>query len=162
LIVKFTLDTQLKIVITRVEQQAQEPRNDFSKELQATQDETRNLCENFHKEIQAARQDIVQTIQHDWEATARDLEARLAAVDARTRRTSNGNLRSNASQVKQQKFDGTTPWSALHREFEAAADNNGWTPTEKAAHLLNALQGRAVDILHSVPTEALTNTSSRL
>jgi ribosome-binding protein aMBF1 (putative translation factor) len=55
-IVKFTLDTQLKIVITRVEQQAQEPRNDFSKELQATRDETRNLCENFHKEIQAARQ----------------------------------------------------------------------------------------------------------
>jgi hypothetical protein len=50
--------------------------------------------------------------------------------------------------------DGTTPWSGFYRNFDAAANNNGCTPGEKAAHLLNALQGRAVDILHSVPTEA--------
>jgi hypothetical protein len=29
------------------------------------------------------------------------------------------------------KFDGTTPWPAFHRQFEAAADNNGWTSGEK-------------------------------
>jgi hypothetical protein len=45
------------------------------------------------------------------------------------------------------KFDGTTLWLAFHRQFEAAADNSGWTSGEKAAHLLHALQGRAVDIL---------------
>jgi hypothetical protein len=52
------------------------------------------------------------------------------------------------------KFDWTTPWSAFHRQFEAAADNNGWTPSAKADHLLNVLQGWAVDILQSVLDEA--------
>jgi hypothetical protein len=46
------------------------------------------------------------------------------------------------------------PGSTFHRQFETAAHNNCWKSGEKAAHLLNALQGRAMDILHSVPTEA--------
>jgi polyhydroxyalkanoate synthesis regulator phasin len=142
-----TLDTQLKSVTTRVEQQAQELRDDFSKEIQVTRDETRNLHEDFRKEIQATRQDIIDTSQRDWEATARDLESRVPEVDTRTRRTVNGNIWTNAGQVIPPKFDGTTPWSAILLQFETAADNNGWTPGEKAAHLLNALQGRAVDIL---------------
>jgi polyhydroxyalkanoate synthesis regulator phasin len=127
-----TLDTQLKIVTTRVEKQAQELRDDFNKELQVTREESRNIRDDFHKEIQSAWQDIIQTTQRDWEATARDLEARLAAVDARMRSTGNGNLGTNAGQVMPPKFDGTTtPWATFHRQFEAAADNNGWTPSEK-------------------------------
>jgi hypothetical protein len=42
----------------------------------------------------------------------------------------------------------------FHRQFEAAAVHNDWTPREKAAHLLSVLQGQAADILHSVPAEA--------
>jgi F0F1-type ATP synthase membrane subunit b/b' len=76
-----TLNTQLKSVMTQAEQQAQELRNDFKKELQAT------------------RQDIIETTQHDLDATARDLECRLAAMDARTRRTGNVNVGTNAGQV---------------------------------------------------------------
>jgi hypothetical protein len=94
-----TLDAQLKSVTTRVEQQAQELRDDFKKELLVTGGETRNLREDFHKETQATRQDIIQTTQCDWEATTRDLETRLAAVEARTRHTGNGNVGTNAGQV---------------------------------------------------------------
>jgi hypothetical protein len=78
----------VKSVTSRVEQQAQELREetqlreDFNKELQVTRDETRNLREYFNKELQATQQDITQTTQRDWKATTRDLEARLAAVDA--------------------------------------------------------------------------------
>jgi hypothetical protein len=75
-------------------------------------------------------------------------------MDARTRRNGNGYVGTNTGQVMPPKFDGTTPCLAFHRQFEAAADDHGGTPSEKAAHLLNVLQGRAVDILHSVPTEA--------
>jgi hypothetical protein len=92
-----TLDTQLKSVTTRVEQQAQELRDDFNKETRATQ---------------------------------RYFETRLAAMDARKRRTGNGNVGINAGQVMPPKFGGTTPWSAFHRHCEATADNNGWTPGE--------------------------------
>jgi hypothetical protein len=59
--------------MTQVEQQAQELREDF-------------------KEIQATRQDIIQPARRDWEATTRDLESRLAAVNVRTRHTGKGNL----------------------------------------------------------------------
>jgi len=42
----------------------------------------------------------------------------------------------------------------FHRQFEAAAVQNNWTSNEKAAHLSSVLQGKAADILHTVPAEA--------
>jgi hypothetical protein len=66
--------------MTRVVQQAQE-----------LSEETQHLCEDFSKELQATWQDIIETTQRGWEATRWDLETQLAAVDARTRRASNGN-----------------------------------------------------------------------
>jgi hypothetical protein len=42
----------------------------------------------------------------------------------------------------------------FHCQFEVTAIHNYWTPKEKAAHLLSVLQGKAADILHSVPAKA--------
>jgi len=42
----------------------------------------------------------------------------------------------------------------FHRQFEAAAAQNNWTQSERAAHLLSVLHGKAADILHTVPAEA--------
>ncbi|KAJ4446044.1 hypothetical protein ANN_12730 [Periplaneta americana] len=55
--------------------------------------------------------------------------------------------------VKTPKFDGTTSWAIFHRQFEATAAHNGWTPAEKTTQLLTALQGQASEILHSVPED---------
>jgi hypothetical protein len=123
-----TVDTQLKNVTSMVEQQ------------------TRNLCEDLSKTIKATRQDL--------KATKRGLETQLAALEVRTRRAGGGNAGANADKVKPPKFDGSTSWAVFHRQFEAAAIHNDWTPREKAAHLLSVLQGQAADILHSVPSEA--------
>jgi hypothetical protein len=87
------------------------------------------------------------------EATQQDFETHLAALEARTRRAGAGNAGANAK-VKPPKFNGSTSWVVFHRQFEAAAIHNDWTPREKAAHLLSVLQGRAADVLHSVPAEA--------
>jgi signal transduction histidine kinase len=99
-------------VTTRVEQQAQELQDDFNKEIQVTRDETQKLREDFH-----TLRDIIEITQRDWEATSQELESRLAAMDARMRRNGNGNLGTNVGQVMPPKFNGTTPWSAFHRQF---------------------------------------------
>jgi polyhydroxyalkanoate synthesis regulator phasin len=44
--------------MTQVEQKAQELRDAFNMKPQVTRDETRNLREDFNKEIQATRRDI--------------------------------------------------------------------------------------------------------
>jgi hypothetical protein len=56
--------------------------------------------------------------------------------------------------VKPPKFDGSKSWAVFHRQFEAAAIHNDWTPRDNAAYLLSVLQGQAADILHSAPAEA--------
>jgi hypothetical protein len=61
------------------------------------------------------------------------------------------NAGANTDKVKPPKFDGSTSWVMFHRQFEAAAIHDDWTPREKAAHLLSILQGQAADVLHSVP-----------
>ena len=42
----------------------------------------------------------------------------------------------------------------FHRQFETAAFQNNWTSNEKAAHFVSVIQGKAADILHTVPAEA--------
>jgi hypothetical protein len=122
-----TADTQLKNVTSMFEQQ------------------THNLHEDLSRNIKATRQDL--------EATQRDIETQMAALDARTRRADGGNEGANADKVKPPKFDGSTSWAVFHRQFEAAAIHNDWAPRE-ASHLLSVLQGQAADVLHSVPAEA--------
>jgi hypothetical protein len=57
--------------------------------------------------------------------------------------------------VKPLKFSGVKSWAVFHGQFEAVVVQNNWTPNETAAHLLSVLQGTAVDILHTAPTEAM-------
>jgi hypothetical protein len=121
------VDTQLKNVSSKVEQQ------------------TRNLREDLSRNIEATRQDVEAT-RRELEATQRDLETQLAALEARTRRAGGGSAGANADKVKPPTFDGSTSWVVFHRQFEAAAIHNDWTPREKAAHL-SVLQGQAADLL---------------
>ena len=76
-------------------------------------------------------------------------------MEAQTRRAGGGSPGANTATVKPLKFNGATSWAAFHGQFEAAAVQNNWTPNEKSAHLLSVLQGKASDILHTMPTEAM-------
>jgi hypothetical protein len=87
------------------------------------------------------------------EATRRELEAQLAAVETRTRRSGGSGTGANTSILKPPKFDSATSW-AVFRQFEAAAVQNNWSPNQRVSHLLSVLQGQVADILHTVPAEA--------
>jgi hypothetical protein len=115
--------------------------------------QTRNQREDLSRNTKATREDVEAT-RRDLEATQRDLETHLVALEARTRRAGGRSAGVNADKVKPPKFDGSTSWVVFHRQFEAAAIHNDWTPREKAAHFLSVLQGQAADVLHSVPVEA--------
>ena len=54
-------------------------------------------------------------LREDIEATWRELEARLAAVDAQAVRTGSGGPGASSSIVKPPKFDGATSWAVFHR-----------------------------------------------
>jgi hypothetical protein len=132
--------------------------SDFQERIRAGQAEfeeraTRNLRVDLSRDIEATGQDVEAT-RRDLEATQRDLETHLAALEARTRRAGGSSAGVNADKVKPPEFDGSTSWVVFHRQFDAAAAHNDWTPGEKAAHLLSVLQGQAADVLHSVPSEA--------
>jgi len=116
--------------------------------------EMEGRLEGQQKEVTAIVEQQIQHLREDIEATRRELESRLAAVDASAVCTGSGGPRASSSTVKPPRFDGTTSWAVFHRQFEAAAVQNNWTQSERAAHLLSVLHGKAADILHTVPADA--------
>jgi len=83
-----------------------------------------------------------------------EFEAQLAAVEARSSRAGGVGPGAGTTTTKPPKFDGATSWALFHRQFEAAAVQNNWRPSENAAHLLSVLHGKAADILRTLPAEA--------
>ena len=90
------------------------------------------------------------------ESTRRELEAQLAAVHAQSRRAGVGGLGLNPLQYNHQNLTVQNPGQFFtnNQQFEAAAIQNNCTPNEEAVHLLNELQSKAADILHTVTAEA--------
>lgn len=54
-------------------------------------------------------------------------------------------------------FDGKTPWCTYQKQFEAAANANGWDEGEKATALIVALRGEALNILQVIPASQQGN-----
>ena len=100
--------------------------------------------EGQEKEVIAIAEQQTRHLREDIEATRRELEARLAAVDAQAFRTGSGGPGASYSTVKPPKFDGATSWAVFHRQFEAAAVQN-----KLGAERESVLHGKAADILHS-------------
>ncbi|KAJ8944788.1 hypothetical protein NQ318_003656 [Aromia moschata] len=61
--------------------------------------------------------------------------------------------RSVHKMLKPPTYDGQSSWSMYRRQFEAAAEANGWTPQEMATSLVISLRGQALEILQSIPEE---------
>jgi hypothetical protein len=79
----------------------------------------------------------------------------LAAVEGRSQCARGVRPGAQSTTLKPPKFDGVTSWAVFHRTFDAAAIQNSWKESEKAAHFLSALVGNAADILHTITSEAL-------
>jgi hypothetical protein len=106
------------------------------------------------KEVICIVEQYTRQLRKDLEATRRELEDQLAAVDVRSRQAGSGGTGVHSSTIKPPKFDGVTSWAVFHRQFEAAAIQNSWAANGKADHLLSVLQRKAADILHKVAAEA--------
>jgi hypothetical protein len=117
------------------------------------QAEMEGRLERQQKEVASLVEQQAWHLREDIEATRSELEARLAAVDVRSSCASGGSPGAKSNTEKPPKFDGATSCAVFHRQFEAAALQNNWTSKERAAHLLSVLQGKAADILHTVPAE---------
>jgi len=88
------------------------------------------------------------------EATRRELEAHLIAVEAGNRRAGGDGPRANITTVKLPKFSGATSWAVFRRKFETAEVQNNSKPNEKCTDPFSVLQGQAADILHTVLAKA--------
>ena len=134
--------------------------NDLRSEVSALESKINEgqaeLEERFErqKEVTSIMEQQTWHLQEGIEATRRELEAQLAVADVRSRRAGGSGPGAPSTTVKPQKFDSATSWAVFHRQFEAVAVQNNWMSNEKAAYLLSVLQGKAVDILHTVPADA--------
>ncbi|XP_018576721.1 golgin subfamily A member 6-like protein 22 [Anoplophora glabripennis] len=57
------------------------------------------------------------------------------------------------SPIKPPTYDGTTSWTMYRRQFDAAADANGWDNQEKATALVISLRGAALELLQTMPLD---------
>jgi hypothetical protein len=56
--------------------------------------------------------------------------------------------------MKSPRLDESMSWTLLHLHFKATVEHNNWVDYKKTTHLLPILQGQAIQVLHSVSTEA--------
>jgi gas vesicle protein len=151
----------VKTDISAVTAGQEELKNDMKSEINAVKNELRQEISAFQERIRAGQvefeervtRNLREDLSRNIEATRQDFETQLAALEARTRHAGGGSAGANAGKVKPPKFDGSTSWVVFHRQFDAAAIHNVWTPREKAANILSVLQHQAADVLHSVSAE---------
>jgi hypothetical protein len=86
------------------------------------------------------------------ETNNREFQAQVEEVKAIAER--GRGIRSGASAAQPPTFDGTASWAVFRRQFETAAEHNCWTHQEKSTYLITALQDRAANVLHGIPTSA--------
>jgi peptidoglycan hydrolase CwlO-like protein len=86
-------------------------------DLYAGQAELEERLDKQQKDINSVIEQNIRDLRDGIEATRRDLEAKLAAAETRTRRAGGSGPGASTSTVKPPKYDGTTFWAVFHREF---------------------------------------------
>jgi hypothetical protein len=104
----------------------------------------------LHEELGLKLQVEAQTTKALTEANRREFQSQLEEIEAMVERGS----RPAAIAAQPPTFDGTTSWAVFWRQFETVAEHNCWTQQGKYTYLITALQGRAADVLHGIPTSA--------
>jgi hypothetical protein len=112
-----------------------------------------DIRKGLHEEFGLIFQVEAQTTKALIEANQREFQSQLEEIEGRAERGS----RPAAITVQPPTFDGTTSWAVFRRQFETVAEHNCWTQQGKYTYLITALQGRAADVLHGIPTSATYN-----
>jgi hypothetical protein len=113
---------------------------------------TRSLHEEFDCEIQRIRIDI-RAVKPLVERTRRGLETQLSEVETQVGHEGGVNIVTDADWAKPLRIDSSISWIVLRYQFEAVAGRRNWASREKGTYVLAVLQGKAADVLQSVPTE---------
>jgi hypothetical protein len=86
------------------------------------------------------------------EATKREFQARLEAIEARTEHGRGPGV--CAYTVQPTTFDGATSWAVFRLQFETVAERTHWSHLDKSMYLNTALKWRTADVLQGIPTNA--------
>jgi hypothetical protein len=148
------LKNDIENCISAVKGEISAVKTEFRQEISVFQERIRNIEAGQAEFEERVTRNLREDLSRNIEATRQDFETQLPDLEARTRRAGGSSAGANADKVKPPKFDGSTSWAVFHRQIDAAAAHNDWTPREKAAHLLSVLQGQVADVLHSVPAGA--------
>ncbi|XP_044745097.1 golgin subfamily A member 6-like protein 7 [Coccinella septempunctata] len=122
---------------------------------------TEGIIVCLKEEISAVPEDVKEEIDIVWKtvkgmegkitqevsAVRKELEEKIASLKIQKQR--NRVVTSN-NYLKPPIYDGQSPWSLYHKQFEAVAAANGWSDQEKATALIVALRGPALAILQTI------------
>ncbi|KAJ8952772.1 hypothetical protein NQ318_008089, partial [Aromia moschata] len=133
--------------VNRIEKEFQENREEIERRLERLEDTKRQVQKEILEKIEG--------LEHQLHRTS--------ITDSGDCSTSPGTPLQNSTlmhaersvhkMLKPPTYDGQSSWSMYRRQFEAAAEANGWTPQEMATSLVISLRGQALEILQSIPEE---------
>jgi hypothetical protein len=109
-----------------------------------------DIRKGVHEELSLMFQVEAQTTKALIDANRREFQSQLEEIEAKAERGS----KPAAIAAQPPRFVGTTSWAVFRRQFETVAEHNCWTQQGKYTYLITALQGRAADVLHGIPTNA--------
>jgi hypothetical protein len=89
-------------------------------------------------------------LQEDLIETKHELQARLEAVETRTKRKNTP--AAGASVISPPTFNVSTLWSVFRGQFEIIAEHNLLSNCENSTYIITALKGQAADVLPGIPT----------
>lgn len=163
-------------VKNQIEQSALRVKNEIKNEVDKAKhevDEVKQEINEMKKEVDVIKQKVensVSEFKENVETKILEIEKKFDGrllkemkhlkVSGISEPSTSTNLR-----LKTPTFDGNVPWSTYRRQFEAAANINGWTLEEKATALMIALRGDTLNILQTIPANvepSYDNLVSRL
>nr|WP_253308776.1 hypothetical protein [Rickettsia endosymbiont of Ceutorhynchus assimilis] len=146
------------------QQERQEDLGRLQKIFQTIQGTVANLdqkIEQVKDDVQEVKHDVQEVkaeVKTDVQQLRQEVEDQVQALEEKMRRLEIQSINSasvgafSSMRIKPPTFDGSTSWTMYIRQFEAAANTNGWNDQEKATALIVALREPALDLLQSIPS----------
>ncbi|KAI4460463.1 atp-dependent rna helicase [Holotrichia oblita] len=120
-----------------------------SKKAEALEDHIGNTFKIMEEKLQLLENKIEQNIIPDAEQSEQTDKKAIGSV----------NVQNTKVHIKPPSFEGKTSWPTYLKQFEAAAEANGWSPADKVATLTVSLRGDAAEVLHTLLPDQLKNYS---
>lgn len=157
---------EMKNVLEEVKNGQEEMKNeivDIKEEMKKEVMDVRDEIKDVKKEVKDEIKDVKEVVDKEIHSMKENMEALNKRIEewGRGREEDDRHIRPaplttqmvtspGLARMKPPTFDGTSPWSTYHRQFEAAATANRWGKDEKATALVLALRGDASNVLQTI------------